>query len=90
MLRLINDLRETTMPTTSPPKGAKTKARITKIDEILKVRGSTALKELEHILKIRPQEMSRIVARLDKRRYEIFIRDGDERERVLKLKAQIR
>ena len=71
------------------PRGKKTLARINKIDEILKARGSTTLKELERILKIRPQEMSRIVARLDKRHYEIFLRDGNEREKVLKLKAQI-
>jgi DNA-binding transcriptional MerR regulator len=75
---------------TAPPQGSKTLARITKIDEILKTRGSTTLKELERILKIRPQEMSRIIARLDKRRYEIFLRDGDEREKVLRLRAQIR
>ena len=75
--------------TTAPPRGEKTLARIAKIDEILKARGSTTLKELERILKIRPQEMSRIVERLDKRRYEIFLRAGDEREKVLQLRAQI-
>jgi len=75
--------------TTTPPQGSKTIARITKIDEILKAKGSTTLKELERILKIRPQEMSRILGRLDKRRYEIFVRNGDEREKVIKLKVQI-
>ena len=73
-----------------PLKGEKSLARIAKIDEILKVKGSTTLKELERVLKIRPQEMSRLVARLDMRRYDIFLRDGDEREKVLRLKVQIR
>lgn len=72
--------------TTAPPHGSKTIARITKIDEILKARGSTTLKELERILKIRPQEMSRILTRLDKRRYEIFLRDGSKQEKVMRMK----
>ena len=76
--------------TTTSPQGSKTVARITKMDEVLKARGSTTLKEMERILKIRPQEMSRILRRLDKRRYEIFIRNGDEREKVIKLKVQIK
>lgn len=88
-LRLIADLK-----TAAPTKklvlpGEKTKARIDKIDEILKTRGSTTLKELGRILKIRPQEMSRIVSRLDKRRYEMFPRAGERREKVLRLKVQI-
>jgi|APFre7841882654_1041346.scaffolds.fasta_scaffold01683_12 hypothetical protein len=75
---------------TRPPKGAKTIARITKIDEILKGRGPTTLKELEMFLNIRPQEMGRIIARLDRRRYEILFRDGNKRDKVLRLKVQIR
>jgi DNA-binding Lrp family transcriptional regulator len=74
----------------APPRGAKTIARIAKIDEILKARGSTSLKELGRVLDIRPQEMSRLVARLDKRRYEIFPRAGKKSEKVLRLRTQIR
>jgi hypothetical protein len=70
----------------APPQGSKTIARIAKIDEILKARGATTLKELERILKIRPQEMSRLLRRLDKRRYEIFLRDGSKQEKVMRLK----
>lgn len=76
-------------PTVSP-RGEKTKARIAKIDEILKARGPTTLKELERLLKIDPATMTRILGRLDKRRYELHDRSGDEREKVLRLKAQIR
>jgi hypothetical protein len=74
----------------STPTGAKTLARITKIDEILKARGSTTLQELERILKISPKEMNRLLAKLDMRRYEVHARPGDDREKVLRLKVQIR
>ena len=76
--------------TTAPPQGSKTIARIAKIDQVLKDRGSTTLKELERILKISPREMSRLVEKLDKRRFELHSRPGDNRERVLRLKVQIR
>jgi len=91
-LRLINGLREAAQKTAAPapPKGAKTLARLAKIDEILKTRGPTTLKELKRILKISPKDMNRLLTRLDKRRYEIHSRPGDEREKVIKLKAQIR
>jgi hypothetical protein len=90
-LQLINNLRETIKKTaTIIPKGQKTLERIAKIDEILKVRGSTTLKELGKTLKIRPQEISRLVAKLDKRRYEVFLRAGDKREKVLRLRVQNR
>jgi uncharacterized coiled-coil protein SlyX len=91
-LRLIGQLREAAQKTAAPapPRGEKTLARIAKIDEILKARGPTTLKELERILKISPKEMNRLLTRLDKRRYEIHSRPGDEREKVIKLKAQIR
>ena len=72
------------------PRGKKTISRIVKIDEILKTRGPVTLKELEKILKIDPSTMTRILARLDKRRYEIHTRPGDEREKVLRFKVQIR
>jgi len=91
-LRLIGQLREAAqkIAAPAPPKGAKTLARLAKIDEILKSRGPTTLKEMERILKISPKEMNRLLTRLDKRRYEVHSRPGDEREKVIKLKAQIR
>ena len=76
--------------TTAPPRGEKTLARINKIDTILKARGPTTLKELGRTLKISSREMSRILSKLDKRRFELHSRPGDDREKVLRLKAQIR
>jgi len=70
----------------APPQGSKTIARIAKIDEILKARGATTLKELERILKIRPQEMSRLLRRLDQRRYEVFLRNENKQEKVIRLR----
>jgi hypothetical protein len=76
--------------TTSPPKGSKTIARIAKIDEVLKARGPTTLKELERILKIDRATMTRLLGKLDMRRYELHTRPGDDREKVLRMKVQIR
>ena len=79
--------------TTAPPaqpRGEKTIARIAKIDEVLKSRGATTLKEMQRILKISPKEMNRLLAKLDMRRYELHYRQGDNREKVLRLKVQIR
>lgn len=78
------------MPHQAQPRGKKTISRIAQIDEILKTRGPATLKELERSLKIDPSTMTRILARLDKRHYEIHTRPGDKREKVLRLRAQIR
>jgi vacuolar-type H+-ATPase subunit I/STV1 len=75
---------------TAPPCGEKTVARIAKIAEVLKSRGPTTLKELERILQICPKEMNRLLSRLDMRRYELHARPGDAREKVLRLRVQIR
>jgi len=89
-LRLIAQLREGVQKTpVEEPKGTKTVARVKKIDEVLKARGSTTFKELERILRISPKEMNRLLARLDMRRYEVHHRPGDNREKVLRLKVQI-
>jgi hypothetical protein len=79
-------------PSTPAPnaKGSKTIARIAKIDEVLKSRGPSTLKELERILGIDKATMTRLLARLDMRRYELHSRPGDDREKVLRLKVQIR
>jgi hypothetical protein len=79
--------------TTAPPaqpRGEKTIARIAKIDEVLKSRGATTLKEMGRILKISSKEMNRLLAKLDMRRYELHARPGDAREKVIHLKVQIR
>jgi septal ring factor EnvC (AmiA/AmiB activator) len=77
-------------PAPMPPRGEKTIARIAKIDDVLKNRGPTTLKQLEHILEIDRATMTRLLGRLDMRRYELHSRPGDDREKVLRLKVQIR
>jgi len=86
-LQLIKQLRESGR---KPSIGTKTMARIAKIDEILKSRGPTTLKELERTLGIDRATMTRLLGKLDMRRYDLHSRPGDEREKVLRLKAQIR
>ncbi len=86
-LQLIKQLRESGR---KPSIGTKTIARIAKIDEILKSRGPTTLKELERTLGIDRATMTRLLGKLDMRRYDLHSRPGDEREKVLRLKAQIR
>jgi hypothetical protein len=77
-------------PFSAAPTGEKTAARIAKIDEVLKSRGTITLKQLEHILGIDRATMTRLLGKLDKRRYELHARPGDAREKVLCLRAQIR
>lgn len=86
-LRLIKQLRGASE---KGPLGEKTAARIAKIDEVLKSRGPTTLKQLEHILGIDRATMTRLLGKLDKRRYELHSRPGDAREKVLRMKAQVR
>jgi len=74
----------------APPKGIKTASRIAKINEILLARGPTSLKELGRILRLDKAAMTRLLSKLDKRRYELYCRRGDGRQKVLRLKAQIR
>jgi len=71
------------------PPGTKTEARIKALREILKQRGSTTFKQIEKILKISPREMLRLTGYLDMRQYEIFRRQGDGRQKVIRLRAQI-
>lgn len=71
----------------SPHPGTKTEARIEKIDQILKTKGATTLKELCRILQVLPQELSRILRALDHRRYDLTTRQGDRRQKVLRLRA---
>ena len=73
----------------APTSGTKTEARIKALREILKQRGSTTFKQIEKILKISPREMLRLTGYLDMRQYEIFRRQGDGRQKVIRLRAQI-
>jgi Fic family protein len=89
-LATLEQRPSTPAPIASAPKGEKTIARIAKIDEVLKSRGPTTLKELERILGIDKATMTRLLGKLDMRRYELHSRPGDDREKVLRLKVQIR
>jgi hypothetical protein len=89
-LATLEQRPSTPAPIASAPKGEKTIARIAKIEEVLKSRGPSTLKELERILGIDKATMTRLLARLDMRRYELHSRPGDDREKVLRLKVQIR
>jgi regulator of replication initiation timing len=71
------------------PKGQKTKQRLEKLDQILKTKGARTLSQLDEDLGILPQEMSRLIAKLDMRRYDLFTRDGERREKVLRLRSRI-
>lgn len=71
------------------PKGQKTKERLGKLDQILKARGARTLSQLEKDLGISPQGMSRLLSELDKRKYQIFPREGNRREKVIKLRSRI-
>ena len=71
------------------PKGQKTSERLRKLDQILKTSGAKTLTQLEKDLGVSPQEMSRLLSRLDKRKYQIFPREGDKREKVIKLRSRI-
>jgi len=83
--------RPSTAPTPIvPPKGEKTIARIAKLRDFLKARGGGAtFQECERLLAIHPNQMTKLVSQLDKRSFEVFTRAGDDRQRVLRLKAQI-
>lgn len=87
--RRLATLEESRTITTVPP-GEKTTARIEQIKSILKSRGATSFGELERILKISPREMLRLTKRMDLRYFEITRRPGDSRQKVLRLRAQIR
>lgn len=71
------------------PKGRKTNERLEKLDQILKANGARTLTQLEKDLGILPQEMSRLISKLDKRKYQIFLREGNRREKVIKLRSRI-
>jgi len=60
------------------------------VKDFLKTRGGGAtFQECERLLGIKPNQMSRLVSMLDKRSFEVFNRAGDDRQRVLRLKAMV-
>jgi Fe-S-cluster formation regulator IscX/YfhJ len=73
----------------SVPKGQKTKARLEDLDKILRARGAKTLSQLEMDLKISPQQMSGLISKLDMKRYNLFFREGNGREKVLMLRSRI-
>ena len=77
-------------PAQAEVKGERTDQRITKLKEFLKARGGGAtFQEVERLLGIRPNQMTKLVSQLDKRSFEVFTRARDGRQRVLRLKARI-
>jgi hypothetical protein len=67
-------------------KGEKTEKRLKRIKEILAEQQSCSYRELEHLLSITPKERNRLISQLDNRVYEVFTRNGDKRQKVLRLK----
>lgn len=60
------------------------------LKDALKARGTgMTFKEAGRLLKIRPNQMTKLVSQLDKRVFEVFTRAGDSREKVIRLRAQI-
>ena len=79
-----------TAPTwqTQTVSGQKTLARITKIRSILKKRGGTApFKDLRHELGLKPNQFSALVAKLDKRSFQILTNPRARDEKSLRLRA---
>jgi len=90
--RRISSLEQSrTIPTLAPEvKGERTASRISKLKEYLKARGGGAtFQEVERLLNIRPNQMTKLVSQLDKRSFEVFARSGDQRQRVIRLKVRI-
>src|SRR5271157_361913 len=73
----------------SVPSGQKTKARLEDLDKILRSRGARTLSQLEMDLGISPQQMSGLISKLDMKRYNLFFREGNGREKVLMLRSRI-
>jgi hypothetical protein len=82
----INKVWQATKKTQAPLTGKKSKVRVEQLREILR-NGPKSYKELERLLGISPKEMNRLISRLDSRSYEIFFRAGDNRQKVLRLRA---
>jgi uncharacterized coiled-coil protein SlyX len=85
----INQMWRVLNRSPSVPKGQKTTARLKDLDKILKATGGRTLGQLEKDLNISSSQMSKLISKLDMRRYKLFNRDGDGREKVLELKSRI-
>ena len=74
--------------TAAPPRGEKTLARIAKLKETLKSRGQgMTLKDVGRLLELRPNQVTVLVLQLDKRVFEVFVRAGDARQKVIRLRS---
>lgn len=72
------------------PRGEKSKARIEMLKDILKAKGgSVTFGEAERLLKIKPNQMTKLISQLDKRSFETFTRVGDDRQKVIRLKGKM-
>jgi len=68
--------------------GTKTAARIEKISAVLKLRGGAAsFKELQRELGLKPNQFSALVAKLDKRTFQVLINPRARDEKALRLRA---
>ncbi len=83
---LINKVWQTSKKSPAQPKGEKTLKRIQDLEATLRS-GPKTYQEIERILKITPKEMNRLVSKLDMRRFKIALRPGDDRQKVIRLKA---
>jgi hypothetical protein len=68
--------------------GTKTAARIDRIRAILKARGgTTTFKELRREMELKPNQFSALVAKLDKRTFQVLINPRARDEKALRLRA---
>jgi hypothetical protein len=81
----------TPQPSSPPARGTKTEARIKKLKEILKARGSSqTFGQLQRDLSLSPSQFSKLVAKLDKRSFQIGKRPRSRfNEKVLGLRAKL-
>lgn len=74
--------------TTPVPTGKKTTARIDRLKSILKARGGTvSFKELRRELGLKPNQFSALVAKLDKRVFQVITNSRAKDEKALRLRA---
>ena len=73
---------------TTPMAGTKTAARIDRIRATLKARsGTVSFKELRRELGLKPNQFSALVAKLDKRMFQVLINPRARDEKALRLRA---
>jgi hypothetical protein len=86
--RRICKLENPSKITGSSPVGKTTEKRIAEIEKRLKEnRGAMAFKELRRQMHLKPNQFSRVIASLDKRRFEVCPLPRSPRQKLLKLKV---